>query len=113
MGYHTAFELSIINSEISISDVFSQLSENEFSGLGYAIDQDGCCIDNVNWFDHEEDMTALSLKFPDIVFMLYGDGEDRDDKWVKYFKNGKIQACYGQIVYDEYDESKLTFPVLN
>lgn len=55
----------------------------------------------MKWYDHDEDMLALSKAFPNIVFVLTGEGEDRDDNWISYYKNGQIEVCHGRIVYDE------------
>lgn len=52
-------------------------------------------------------MIKLSKEFPDLLFYLHGEGEDAKDLWYKYYKNGKYQECYAEIVYPEYDESKL------
>jgi len=41
------------------------------------------------------------------VFTLWGDGDDSEDFWYKYYKNGKMQACPAKISYDPYDERKL------
>ncbi len=46
--------------------------------------------EKVAWYEHDKDMKALSLHFPDMVFKLEGAGEDRDDVWVKYYHNGKV-----------------------
>lgn len=63
--------------------------------------------DTAKWYDHEEDMAELSRTFPEVLFTLYGDGEESEDMWYKYFKGGKMQKCYAKIVFDDYDESKL------
>lgn len=63
--------------------------------------------DTCKWYRHEEDMKALSRHFPTLVFMLEGEGEEAKDLWIKYFKNGKMQACPAKITYDEYNPSKL------
>ena len=63
--------------------------------------------DAVKWYDHEDDMKRLSLKFPEVVFTLKGEGEESGDVWVKYFKNGKIQTSKAEIVLDPFDPKKL------
>ena len=45
--------------------------------------------DTVKWYNHEEDMIAISRLLPNFVFMLRGDGEDSGDVWAKYFQDGK------------------------
>ena len=71
--------------------------------IGYALDEckitksmklvewGGC--DTAKWYDSDDDMTELSKSFPDCLFRLYGEGEDRDDTWENYYWNGKSEQC--------------------
>lgn len=52
-------------------------------------------------------MKNLSKKFPSVLFILEGEGEENDDIWKKYFKDGKVQECAAKITFDPYDETKL------
>lgn len=63
--------------------------------------------DSCKWYDHEEDMRRLSLKFPDVVFTLNGEGEEAGDVWVKYFRNGKMQVDKIEIKLAAFDPKKL------
>lgn len=107
MGYYTNYYLDVHEGDLSIQEILESVSENEFEGLNYGIDTDGSSLDSVKWYDHEADMRDLSLKFPTIVFKLHGEGEDNNDIWYKYFKNGKSQDCYAKIAFDCYDETQL------
>lgn len=55
--------------------------------------------DECKWYDCEKDMIDISKQFPDVVFQLSGDGEERDDMWREYFKNGKYEKCPAQIIF--------------
>ena len=59
------------------------------------------------WYQHEKDMIKVSEKYPDIVWILDGIGEEGFDVWRKYFYNGKIQRANTSVVYDEFDQNKL------
>ena len=48
--------------------------------------------DAAKWYEHENDMARVSLKWPDVVFRLDGDGEETGDLWTKYWSNGKVQT---------------------
>lgn len=106
MGYSTMYNLSVhTDSSLGIREVFQKA--NDFYGLHYAIDEAGEYVNSVKWDEHEEDMLKLSVEFPDVIFILKGEGEEAGDIWYKCFKSGKIQRAPGKITFDEYDESKL------
>lgn len=64
--------------------------------------------DSCKWYDHEEHMREISIEYRDVLFVLEGEGEENTDIWIKYFKNGKMQDCRAKIVFDDFDESKLS-----
>lgn len=68
-------------------------------------------VDEARWYEHEKDMRAFSVRFPEILFTLRGIGEDhtheRPDIWIKYFKAGKMQEARIQPVFDAFSEAKL------
>lgn len=100
------YDLSVHkDSELGIEEVFEKA--DNFNGLHYAIDETGEYVESVKWYEHERDMLKLSKDFPNVIFILKGEGEDAGDIWYKYFKNGKVQRAPGKITFDEYDESKL------
>jgi hypothetical protein len=107
MGYYTRFNLSVVEGDLTIQDVLASVNEDNFTHLFWAVEEDGESRDESKWYGHEEDMIRLSLLYPDVVFKLHGEGEENDDMYDKYFKNGKMQSCYAKITYDEYDESQL------
>lgn len=56
-----------------------------------------------NWYDHEKDMLAASVTFPDWIFELSGEGEDYGDIWVKWFWNGKMQGGRAELVLPQFN----------
>lgn len=62
---------------------------------------------DLSWYDHEEDMVKLSQQFPDILFILSGNGENAEDLWKKYFFGGLVQRAPAQITYEELNKNKL------
>jgi len=52
-------------------------------------------------------MRQYSLKHPNTLFKLSGEGEESGDIWQEYYLNGKMQLVTAQIVFDDFDESKL------
>ena len=57
--------------------------------------------DEHKWYEHDKDMTEISLMFPNMVFCLHGEGEEQGDLWNTYYFNGKSETCCARIVYDD------------
>lgn len=105
MGYQTNFELEVIDGDMTVAEV---LSENEdFEGIDYALDENGETSGAVKWYSHEADMTALSAKYPEITFLLSGEGEEQGDVWRKYFRNGKSRSIYAKLTFPEFYANSL------
>lgn len=107
MGYETKFNLRvIINPSLDLEDDYvTEEHESNIADLyhdGYPIFEE--CV---KWYSWEQDMRKYSLEYPDLLFELSGVGEEYDDVWKAYFKNGKHQYCHVQMTFDPYDENKL------
>lgn len=113
MSYYTQYNLYVQN--------YDGLNETELDDVNSAIEALNIFDDGDNrygwsayekWYDHDDDMLALSTRFPDVVFQLYGDGEDSEDRWMTYYKNGRCQVDALHITVEEepFDESKLWPP---
>lgn len=107
MGYYSYFELSAYESGSHI-DTYKEMEICQFLNTsdkisGYLRIKSFSSLrnDSMKWYDHDADMLALSKAFPNIVFVLMGEGEDRDDNWISYYKNGVMEICRGTIVYDK------------
>lgn len=114
MGYYTQYNLYVCNDaeldETELDDI-----ENAIEGLDIFDGGGGFRYGwsaYEKWYDHDDDMLALSTRFPDVVFQLYGDGEDSEDRWMTYYKNGRCQvdALHITVEEDPFDESKLWPP---
>ena len=56
--------------------------------------------DSMKWYEWEKDMIELSQNFPEAIFVVYGEGEDRDDTWRAFFKDGICHYQRAHIYYD-------------
>jgi hypothetical protein len=103
MGYYTRYELSVKKGNTDLISEF--VSENE--NAAYALDDNGDSNESCKWYDHEYELKAFSLKHPETLFELKGEGEESGDIWIKYIQNGKCQYCKAKLVFDDFDEAKL------
>lgn len=120
MGYYTYYTLNwepdsgfiSKESEIAMNQRFCELfykeslEEVKKEFYGRVANEPETWINDVlgeehKWYDSFEDMKKLSAEFPDILFTLYGDGEDPDDRWVAYFKAGKGEEYQAEIIYPD------------
>jgi len=89
-------------------DIYEQLAEElipyEDAYYGLTNNERAC------WYEHEKDIATFSLKYPNHLFILTGQGEEDDDLWTKYFFNGRVQKEMAQILFGDFDPSKLTEP---
>ena len=112
MGYYTFYRLEVFQ----IEKLFDTDDENSLKYLPNETDEHATqiskivlndCEDlfegNIKWYDHQQDMMSYSISYPDLVFCLTGEGEDREDNWKEWYKNGKMYICEGRIEYDEFD----------
>lgn len=104
MGYYTHYSVKSMDDciELYIEDMFNDIDYAEC-----AFDSRGRTNQDCKWYEHEKDMRKFSKKYPDVVFELIGEGEESEDRWKKYFKNGKMQYAKAKIEYEEFDENKL------
>lgn len=61
--------------------------------------------DSTKWYDRQIDMKKLSTKFKDVLFELYGNGDESEDIWLEYYKNGGMQRCEARIIFDDFNEN--------
>jgi hypothetical protein len=99
MGYYTYYKLEIVSGNDSTTDYEKEIGELS----GYR----NCFEESIKWYEHEKDMRQYSLKHPNTLFKLSGEGEESGDLWQEYYLNGKMQLVTAQIVFDDFDESKL------
>ena len=114
MGYSTRYNLTWkpLNEvpQYEVDDLVGaaiRAAKEKDSDFMYAIDDSGESEDTCKWYDHEKEVKSFSKKFPKVLFMLSGEGEESGDIWKKFFLNGKMQVTKARLVFDEFDASKL------
>ena len=131
MGYYTYYNMDVyINDELTIDRITDALKECGVYGdafdcgpsiysmygssppkaKGYSVPP--ICYyfgayDSSKWYDHDEDMKEISAKFPGVLFVLHGEGEESCDLWDAYYLNGKMQHCQAEVIIPPFDPAKL------
>ena len=98
MGYYTFYALEAEDGEAEEHSMTISMA----SGYGGDLFREP-----TKWYNHNNDMLKYSARNPDILFTLYGEGENKDDLWVNYYRNGKMQGERATITYPDFDQLKL------
>ncbi len=119
MGYYTYHQLDIKRPDVKqqwgeehqavLKKLVAELGEQS-EDAKISLDENGNAPEQTKWYEHDKELLEFSKKHPDIVFVLYGDGDNDEDKWYTYYKNGKMQHTPASTTYDDYDEAKLVEP---
>ena len=97
MGYETSFNLDTDKPlPDEFNDEFEKISDYRFED------------DNIygKWYEWQDNMIEVSKRFPGILFTLSGEGEENDDVWRAYFKNGECKTVQPIITWPEVDLSE-------
>lgn len=83
MGYYTYFSLEYYGSaedEKALQNLKPSEDDFEFpEGIQKLIDEDDDC--DWKWYGWQEDMKRLAGMFPEVTFVLHGNGEESGDIW--------------------------------
>ena len=125
MSYNTSFRLEYKEQSPSLEEIARTLSLTEPTPLDQTPDprfNEPRTLDllahywsdvlqgeeETTWYRHQANMVTISSLWPDVTFTLYLRGEDPDDRWAEYYRNGKLQTSQAQITYDQFDPGWLT-----
>ncbi len=98
MGYYTEYRLHIIDDDLELINHHKGISNiTKFNPF----------ISDCKWYGNDSHMIEYSIIYPEFTFILDGTGEDPNDRWKSYYKNGKLFTTYAKIIFEEYNESKL------
>lgn len=126
MGYYTNFTLDCYDNHAYSFDISfkTELGKaltaalHEINPYYFEDDFDlkTLSYDSWKWYDHDEDMVKLSIRFPNYTFILEGEGEETGDLWRTIYHDGQLERLnvkivyekprsdFAQIVYDIYDD---------
>jgi hypothetical protein len=112
MGLHINYSLFIYDAkhdditDEAVAEIVKDL-RNENSEAEYALDNEGNTRKGTSWYNMDEDMKAFSKKYPDCLFCMYYEDGMQDGYGKIYFLNGKSQDCPAEIVYPDFNATKL------
>ena len=120
MGYYTTYELEIEGQgekwvqgvdeagnsvRVNIGHDHAAIEHEIVQASGYSSLFEG---EAIKWYGHDEEMRAISRKYPDLLFTLTGVGEESGDMWRCYYQAGKCQRELACIEYGKFNPSYLT-----
>ncbi|GAA5500405.1 hypothetical protein Dxin01_00126 [Deinococcus xinjiangensis] len=89
MGYDTTYKLAVLK---KINGNFEDRDFDDYAEAANAISENFERVRNgesMRRWDHDADMCALSLKFPDEIFVLRGYSEEQTDIWRTAYRGGE------------------------
>ncbi|MFZ1322335.1 MAG: hypothetical protein WAT71_12345 [Ignavibacteria bacterium] len=107
MGYYTRLYLDLETyPNETVSPVLTETIISEFiaaypeAGYDQALTPTGDFLASIKINPNSDcikELKTFSLKYPDILFTLNGQGEEFEDAWKIYALNGKTQLAYSRI----------------
>jgi hypothetical protein len=102
MGYRTYFNLDI--EPEPPDELLDTVIYDGFLTIEQLVNGE---TEDMKWYDYHEEMIELSLKYPEYVFTLDGQGEEPGDIWRSFYKNGKFHDWTLEYDLPNFDELQL------
>ena len=112
MGYYTKFTMSVLDAKTKenipvelekeiaekINSQFFQdwINPENIKESEYPLDE-VFCYETYKWYTCEEDMSEFSKSYPDLIFIIDGQGEEYEDLWQAVIRNGRYVKDYAEI----------------
>lgn len=114
MGYYTSYTIQAtgLENNLPISEERADAMKERLEAIsGYTFEGDIrenlYTSESIKWYDCCRDMNQMSKEFPDLLFIVYGDGEETEDLWYCYHANGMFQFDEAEIRFAGFNQSKL------
>lgn len=105
MGYYTRYTLGWVDTTktgITEGQIVSSLSRinSDYFREEYSLEL--CLEEPIKWYEHDKDMVNLSKEYPEVIFLLEGEGEEPDDHWRELYYDGNCARAQAVISFPEY-----------
>lgn len=111
MGYYTYRTLDMKMKDGSeVPETLVAQIRKSFNEI-YDADEEGYYFDEIyvngdggaewKWYDDDKDMQKLAALYPDVHFILHGEGEEPEDFWIKDFLGDKMSIRYAEITFPD------------
>ena len=112
MGYMTFYTLVVGDEGQEISDrrreqILAWLEHDESFRSELEDFHESGMNGYTKWYEHDQDMFRLSRTFPEVLFVLWGEGEEPEDLWKSYYLGGRVQEAPARVEYPPFDHDKL------
>ncbi len=105
MGYYTDFKVSIDTDNEDVGEAFhAKLQEQS----GYYFEENNFNsfqLDSAKWYESTQDLTLMSILFPNIMITVYGEGEESGDIWHARVLNGVYRQAKVKLILPDIDMS--------
>ena len=115
MGYATLYTLVVGDEGHEVSDrrleeILDWLESDEAFRSALEDFHESGMNGYTKWHEHDRDMLRLSRMFPEVLFVLWGEGEDPEDLWKCYYLGGRVQEASARVEYLPFDPDELVDP---
>lgn len=112
MGHSTAYTLVIGEEGYEVSDerreeILDWLERDDKFRRELEDFHDSGMNGLTKWYEHDRDMLRLSRAFPEVLFVLWGEGENTEDLWKCYYLDGRVQEAPARVEYPAFDPDAL------
>ncbi|MGI9570359.1 MAG: hypothetical protein ACR2PH_11620 [Desulfobulbia bacterium] len=105
MGYYSDFKIKVDGEVVCHCGKNGGFDPILYRASGYNFENGE--LSESKWYSYHENMIEVSKDNPDRLFQLDRDGEEKGDIERRYYKNGKYQEVKVEVVYEDFDESKM------
>jgi hypothetical protein len=107
MAYRPYFTIELNEDSLGIIEAVIDAIEEETGYLVVYQNELCCTVYDVSWHNWDTELKEISLAFADTLFTITREGDDSNDKWIAYIRNGNMQWGHVVLFYPPLDEAKL------